>query len=84
MTDDTLIVTYNTDIRDHDRTPRQVMQICHQEILKLNKNICYFRCTKKPFFGEVISREGKQLDPKKLCMLTEMPLPKNKKNYNHF
>ena len=25
------------------------------------------------FFGEVISREGVQLDPKKLCLLAEMP-----------
>ena len=78
IADSILIVGYDAVGRDHNRTLKQVMQICHKENLKLNKNECHFRCTKIPFLEEVILREGVQLDPKKLCTLTEMP-PKIKR-----
>ena len=38
-----------------------------------------FNCTWIPFFGDVISREGVQPDPKKLHAPTKMLPPKNKK-----
>ena len=37
-----------------------------------------------PFFGEVVSRQGIQLDPQKVRALTEMPVPKNKKELQTF
>ena len=37
-----------------------------------------------PFFGEVVSREGIQLDPQKIRALTEIPAPKNKKDLQAF
>ena len=52
-----LIVGYDADRRDHDRTLRKVMQIGHQENFKLNENKHHFRCTKLLFFEEVITRE---------------------------
>ena len=60
---DILIVRYDTDGWDHDRSLRQVMQICHEKNLKWNKNKYHFRCTKMVFCQE--------LEPKKLCPLTE-------------
>ena len=72
-TDDILIVGYDADGKDHDRILRQVIQVGHQENLKLNKNKCHFRCTKIAFLGEMISRDGVQTDPKKLHILTEFP-----------
>ena len=80
---DILIVGYDTNGRDHDRTVKQEMQICYKENIRLNKNKSYFRCMKILCFGVVICREGVQLNPKKLCTLTEMALPNNKKDYNH-
>ena len=71
IADDILILEYNTDGRDYDRTLRQVLQISHQK-LKLNRNKYHFMGTKMPFFGEVIYRERLQVDPKRLCSLTEM------------
>ena len=32
-----------------------------------------------PFFGDVISREGVQLDPQKIKALMDMPAPNSKK-----
>ena len=37
-----------------------------------------------PFFGEVVSREGIQPDLQKVRALTEMPLPKNKRELQAF
>ena len=69
---------YDVDPINHNRMLRQGMKIYHQENIKLNENKFYFRYTKIPFFGEVISRERVQPEAKKPCMLTEMP-PNNKK-----
>ena len=66
------IVKYDVDGRDHNRTLRQVMQIGHQNF-NINKNKCYIRCMRVPFFEEVISREAVQPDPKKLCVQNKMP-----------
>ena len=37
-----------------------------------------------PFFGEVVSRQGIQPDPQKVRKLTEMLVPKNKKELQAF
>ena len=37
-----------------------------------------------PFFGEVVSRHGIQPDPQKVTALTEMLVPKNKKELQTF
>ena len=78
IADDILIVGYDVEDRDHERTLKQEMQMCHQEKVKLNKWKCHLRCTRKPFSWEGISREGVQLDPKKICALSAIS-PNNKK-----
>ena len=37
-----------------------------------------------PLFGEVVSRDGMQPDPRKISTLTEMPTPKNKEELEAF
>ena len=37
-----------------------------------------------PFFGEVVSREGVQLDPQKIRPLAGMPVPNNKRELQAF
>ena len=61
-----------------------VMQICHKENLKLNKNKCHFKCTTVPVFGEIISRYGFCLDPCKLNVLTDMLPPNSKEELQSF
>ena len=63
IANDILVVGYDTDGKDQDEMLPQVLQICRQVNLKLNKDKCCFRCTSVPFFGEVISRKGVQLNP---------------------
>ena len=63
IVDDILVVGYDSDGKDHDETLWQVIQICRNVNLKLNKDKFHFRCISIPFFGEVISRLGVQPEP---------------------
>ena len=58
IADNILVVGYDSDGKDHGGPLWWVLQICRNEILKLNKDKCHFRCTSVPFFEEVISRLG--------------------------
>ena len=69
---------------DHDKAVYKVLKWCQDVNLKLNKEKCHFRCMSIPFFGEVVSRQGVQLDPQKVRPLTEMLVPKNKKELQAF
>ena len=82
--DDPLIVRYDANDRDHNRTLRWVMQICHLENLRLNKSKYHFRWTKIRLFREVITREGVKLDPKNLCALLKISPPTNEKELQSF
>ena len=62
IADDILVVGYDSDSKDHDKMLWQVLQICRNVNLKLNKDKCHFRCTSVPFFGEMNSWHGVQPD----------------------
>ena len=70
--------------KDHDETLENVLQAYTQANLKLNINKYLFRCTSIPFFGETISWQGVSPDPRKAQALTDMPLPKTKKELQSF
>ena len=78
IADDILVAGYNTDGKDHDDTVQRVLQRCMEVNLKLNKEICHFRCMSIPFFGEVILRNGVQPDPQKINALMEMSQYQNR------
>ena len=84
IADDILVAGNNDDGRDHDETVCKVLQRCSKVNLKLNKDKCHFRCTSIPFFGEVISRNGVQPDPRKIKALMDMPLLYNKRELQVF
>ena len=82
IADDILVIGYQADGKDHDKTLQRVLQICRQVLLKLNKDKCHFRFTSVPFFGEIISWHGVKPDPQKLKALME--IPPNKKELQAF
>ena len=74
-----LIVVYNENGIDHDRTLCRILKICRKENLKLNKDKYRFRCISIPFFGKIISRCGVHPDPQ-----TKIPPPRSKKKLQPF
>ena len=79
IADDILVIGYNKDGADHDKAVYNVQRWCQDVNLKLHKDKCHFRCTSIPFFGKEVSREGIQPDLQKIRALTEMLVPKNKR-----
>ena len=63
IADNTLVIGYDKDRADHDKTVYDVLRQCQDVNLKLNKEKCHFRHTSIPFCGEVVSREEVQPDP---------------------
>ena len=62
ITDDILVIGYDKEGTDHNEAVYKVLRQSQDVNLKLNKDKCHFRCMLIPFFGEVVSREGIQLD----------------------
>ena len=84
IVDDILVIGYDENGAHHDAAVHKVLWQYEEVNLKLNKEKCHFRCTCILFFGEVISREGVHPDPQKIKALTDMPVPKNKKELEAF
>ena len=79
IVDDILVIGYEDGGTDHDAIVCKVLKRCKKVNLKLNKEKYHFRCTSIPFFGEVISRRGVQLDPQNIKALMDMPPTKQQK-----
>ena len=84
IADDILVIGYDKDGTDHNEAVYHVLSHCKEVNLKLNKDKCHFRCTSIPFFGKVVSRKGIQPDPQKIKVLTNMLVPKNKRELQVF
>ena len=51
IADDISVVQYDNYGRNHNRTLRQVIKMCHTENLKLNEKKCYLMCMRVPFLA---------------------------------
>ena len=78
-----MIVGYNDDGTIQNRMLFRVFQICRQENVTLNKENCHLRCSSITFFGEITSKDEYNLIHEK-CMLTDMSMPKSKKELQSF
>ena len=64
--DDMFIIGYDADSRDHDKTLRQVIQICQPENLKLNRNMS-FQVHYNTIFRNNLQKQH-TTRPKKYCI----------------
>ena len=51
IADDILVVGYDSNEADHDKSLCRVLQISRRKNFKLNKGKCHFRWTSDPFLG---------------------------------
>ena len=75
IVDDILIVGYDDDNKCHDRTLRQVMQVCHFNNVNLHKNECHFREDTILLGGDIKQRHTARL-LKVVCTDINFPLIK--------
>ena len=84
IADDILVIGYYKDEADHEEAVYKVLKQSQDVNLKLNKEKCHFRCMSIPFFQEVVSGHGVQPNPQMVRALTEILVPKNKKELQAF
>ena len=87
IADDILIIGTDlgpSDDCDHDRCHIRVLY-CYQEVgLKLNAAKCIFKAKQVVFYGHLIHTEGLSPDPRKVEVITNMPIPSNKTELQSF
>ena len=79
IADGILVIGYDEDGTEHNDAVYNVLRCCKEVNLKLNKEKCHFRCMSLPFFDKVVLRKGVQPDPQKVKALTDMLVPKSKR-----
>ena len=73
--DDILIFSWSWE--EHVRQLRQVFDTLQQHRLYLNMDKCSFAMTNIKYFGYVIDSTSIHVDPEKVHILKEWPIPKN-------
>ena len=86
IANDVLIVgsDSNTSTGSHDYHLLQVLNKCCEIGLKLNPDKCIFKSMQVLFFGHLITSDRLKPDPKKINVITKMPVPQNKMQLQSF
>ena len=80
--DDILICSKNED--EHKQHLKQVFEILREHKLYAKLSKCDFFTLRVEFLGHVISDEGISIDPKKVTVVAEWPVPKDKTEVRSF
>lgn len=78
------ILIWGKDKKEHDDRLEQVLKIAQQNNIKFNKNKCKFAMKEIVYMGHKISQNGYSPDNSKIKAITEMSIPKNKKELQTF
>ena len=71
------ILVYSKDRESHDTHLRVVLEILRKEQLYAKLSKCEFWLTEVSFLGHMVSKEGIQVDPKKIEVVVEWKPPRN-------
>ena len=63
---------------------KKVLKMCIEKDLVQNWEKCHFIATSGVVFGHIISREGIQVDPTKIELISKLPSPTTIKNVRQF
>ena len=87
IADDILIVRTDlgpSDNHDHGRCLIQVLNCCREVGLKLNAAKCLFKAKQVVFYGHLVHTKGLSPDPRKVEVITNMPVLSNKTELQSF
>ena len=71
------VVVYSKSIEDHMLHLREVFEVLRAHKLYINLKKSEFFVEEIQYLGHIISKNGIQMDPKKLEVIKEWPVPKN-------
>ena len=71
------ILVYSKDWENHDKHLRVVLETLRKETLYAKLSKCEFWLREMSFLGQIVSKEGIQVDPKKVEVIIEWKPPRN-------
>lgn len=78
------ILIHGKDKVEHDKRLMEVMNKCKEINLKLNKDKCKFGLTELKYLGQIVSKDGLKIDPKRIAAICNMPTPTDKDGLRRF
>ena len=78
------IIVFSTSFEQHLQRLRTVFELLEKAGLKLKGKKCHFVQSKIRYLGHIVSKEGIQADPEKLCAMREYPIPCDIKELRQF
>eukprot|EP00644_Phytophthora_capsici_P016779 jgi/Phyca11/131687/e_gw1.111.30.1 len=82
--DDLFVFTKNVDIADHLDALDRVLERCAKEELYVKLAKCTFCAAEIPCLGDFFGRDGVRMDPDKVRIIREWPVPSTKKQVQSF
>jgi len=82
--DDIYVYTQSEDVTEHVAALDRVLKRCEEQKLYVKLSKCQFCVDEIPCLGDFIGRKGVRMDPDKVNIITEWPVPKTKKQMENF
>jgi hypothetical protein len=82
--DDIYIFTRSPDVNDHVRALDRVLKRCEEQKLYIKLSKCQFCVEEIPCLGDFIGRNGVRMDPDKVKIIREWPVPETRKQLESF
>ena len=84
IADDTVVIAYQEDERDHDKEFTQLLETAKKNNIKLNFDKIQYKQKEVEFFGKTYMTQGCKPSDTKVKAITEMPKPTNLKDLQTF
>lgn len=82
--DDCYIFTKSSSVEDHVEAIDRVFKRLEEEKLKVNLSKCLFVCEEIPVLGDFVGRNGVRIDPSKVEIIENWPIPKTRQQLKSF
>ncbi|KAF1321089.1 Retrovirus polyprotein, partial [Globisporangium splendens] len=82
--DDIYVFTKSPDVSEHVAALDRVLQRCEEQELCIKLSKCQFCVEEIPCLGDFVGRKGVWMDPDKVKIIQDWPVPKTKKQMESF
>lgn len=78
------LIVFSNSLEEHEARLLHVLQRLRENGLKLSPSKCTFFQTHVRYLGHIVSKDGIETDPEKVCALKTWPIPQNLKELRSF
>lgn len=82
--DDVFIFTKSRSLKDHLDALERVLERCQQEGITIKLSKCVFVSAEIPVLGDFVGRDGVRVDPDKVAIITDWPVPRKASDLKSF